>query len=75
MRFLGYEKRLTNRGDREEIHAVFEIGRMANPFGEGDRPLSICYQKTGLEQRIAANKEKDDRLVMIDVLHNWPDEA
>ena len=74
MKFTGYERRLTTNGDREVLHAIFEIGRMKNPFGDGEGPLSICYTKRGLEDRLAAKKEGDDRLLLIDIFHNWPDD-
>lgn len=75
MRFTGYERKLTVRGDREAVHAVFEIGRMANPFGSGDGQLNVNYTKAGLKSLLFVRQDPgEDRLVMLDVLLNWPDD-
>lgn len=61
--------------DQDALHAVFEIGRMPNPFGSGDGPLNIVYTKAGLESRIRTKRDASDvRLVLYDVLLNWPDD-
>jgi hypothetical protein len=75
VKFVKYEKKLTNMGDREATHAVFQIGSLPNPFGEGHGLLLLNYTKAGLEERINTMKgDNDNRLVMLDILFNWPDD-
>ena len=75
LKFLRYARKLTSGGDREAIHAEFQIGVMDMPFGEGSGPLILNMTKAGLEHRIGTMKDTaDDRLLLTDILLNWPDE-
>lgn len=75
LKFLRYARKLTNSGDRDAIHAEFQIGIMKDPFGEGTGPLILNMTKAGLEHRINTKIDTvDDRLLLTDILLNWPDD-
>ncbi len=72
MKFCCYEKRPTQSG--EAFCALFEMTSSSGSSVGGEEHVHMWFTKYGVKQHIATMKDGDEHLLMIAILHQWPDD-